>query len=63
MGTISPKSGESNGAIMIQNKGQIWTTKKKEETKSKPTEKEASAAQEEVVFSDKHSLNDYIIGK
>jgi|APSaa5957512535_1039671.scaffolds.fasta_scaffold65696_1 hypothetical protein len=60
MGTISPKSGESN--VMIQNKGQIWTTKKKEETKAKPTEKEV-AAQEEVVFSDKHSLNDYIIGK
>ena len=65
MGTISPKSGESNGAIMLQNKGQLWTTKKKEETKAappKPTDKEL-AQQEEVVFSDKHSLNDYIIGK
>jgi hypothetical protein len=33
MGTLSPKSGESNGAVILSNKGQLWTNKKKEEPK------------------------------
>lgn len=62
MGTLSPKSGDNNKATI--NKGQqLWTTKKKEEVKAKPEKEVAPATQEDIVFSDKHSLNDYIIGK
>lgn len=62
MGTLSPKSGENTKTM--SNKGQqLWTTKKKEETKAKPEKETAAAPQEDIVFSDKHSLNDYIIGK
>lgn len=62
MGTLSPKSGDNNKAI--SNKGQqLWTTKKKEEVKPKPEKEIATPPQEDIVFSDKHSLNDYIIGK
>ena len=61
MGTLSPKSGDNTKTM--SNKGQqLWTTKKKEEVKAKP-EKESTPPQEDIVFSDKHSLNDYIIGK
>jgi hypothetical protein len=62
MGTLSPKSGENTKTM--SNKGQqLWTTKKKEEAKAKPEKETAPAPQEDIVFSDKHSLNDYIIGK
>ena len=64
MGTLSPKSGDNTKNVSTKGQ-QLWTTKKKEEVKAKPEKETAAAAapQEDIVFSDKHSLNDYIIGK
>ena len=72
--TISPK----NGNQPLSGRAQIWTATKKNYATEQDRRKDedrghkqqheknlhASAAQhEEIVFSDKHSLSDYIIGK